>query len=171
MTTAPARKYATPTTGPQTELGEKVIKIRRVVKVTKGGRTFRFSALVIVGDRKGQVGFAVGKAREIPVAITKAIARARKTMVRVPIVNTTVPHQNKGHFGASCVLIKPASLGVGIIAGGAARAVVQLAGYQNIYTKSFGSNTAHNLIAATISGLASMKVPRRAATPAVTPGS
>ena len=166
MTGQPSTSFRPPG-GRDTEWQEKVIKIRRVVKVTKGGRTFRFSALVVVGNQHGKVGFAVGKAREIPVAIAKAVARAQKTTVTVPIVDTTVPHQNEGHFGASRVLIKPASLGVGIIAGGPARAVVQLAGYQNIYTKSFGSNTPNNLIAATIQGLVSMKVRQQPTTPSL----
>lgn len=142
----------------KSEFLQTVIKIRRVVKVTKGGRTFRFSALVVVGNKKGKVGYAVGKAREIPLAIQKAARRAEKTVVQVPIINTTVPHAILGYFGASKVLIKPANPGVGLITGGAARVVVELAGYENIYTKSLGSNTPNNLIAATVIGLQKMKV-------------
>ena len=132
---------------------ESVVKIYRVAKVVKGGRNFRFSAVVVVGDGKGRVGAGKGKAREVPEAIRKAIERAKKEMVSVPIVNTTVPHELVGESGSARVMLKPASLGTGIVAGGPVRAVLEAAGYTNILTKSLGSNNATNVVWATMDAL------------------
>jgi len=139
------------------EFIEHVVKIYRVAKVVKGGRRFSFSAVVVVGDGKGRVGAATGKASEVPDAIRKAIERAKKNMVTVPIVNTTVPHDIIGRTDSSKVLLKPASLGTGIVAGGPVRAVVEAAGYSNILTKSLGSNSQTNVVWATIDGLRRLK--------------
>jgi small subunit ribosomal protein S5 len=136
---------------------EHVVKIYRVTKVVKGGRRFSFSAIVVVGDGKGRVGAAMGKATEVPSAIRKAIDRARANMVRVPVVNTTIPHEITGRSDSASVLMKPASLGTGIVAGGPVRAVVEAAGYQNILTKSLGSNNATNVVWAAIEGLKGLK--------------
>ncbi len=136
---------------------EKVVTIRRVTKVTKGGRHFRFAAVVVIGDKKGRVGFGTGKANEVPDAIKKAIKEAKKQLVKVPLVGTTVPHEVIGHFGAGKVLIKPARKGTGVIAGGPARAVIELAGLTDVYTKSLGSNTTINMIRATLDGLRNLR--------------
>ncbi len=136
---------------------EKVVTIRRVTKVTKGGRHFRFAAVVVIGDKKGRVGFGTGKANEVPDAIKKAIKEAKKQLVKVPLVGTTVPHEVIGHFGAGKVLIKPARKGTGVIAGGPARAVIELAGLADVYTKSLGSNTPINMIRATLDGLRNLR--------------
>lgn len=136
---------------------EHVVKIYRVAKVVKGGRRFSFSALVVVGDGNGQVGAALGKAGEVPDAIRKAIERAKKSMISVPIVNTTVPHEVLGVSDAAAVLLKPASLGTGIVAGGSVRAVLEAAGYRNILTKSLGSNSATNVVWAVLNGLTQLK--------------
>lgn len=141
----------------ENEFIEHVVKIYRVAKVVKGGRRFSFSAIVVVGDGKGRVGAAMGKAGEVPDAIRKAIERAKRSMIRVPIVNTTVPHEVTGASDAACVLLKPASLGTGIVAGGSVRAVMEAAGYKNILTKSLGSNSATNVVWATLDGLAQLR--------------
>ena len=141
----------------ENELKEKVVAISRVAKVVKGGRNFRFSAVVVVGDGNGHVGVGNGKAAEVPDAIKKAIGEAKKNLIEVPIVNTTVPHEFIGKFGSANVLLKPAAIGTGLIAGGSVRPVLELAGYQNIRTKVIGTNNPRNVVYATIEGLKSMQ--------------
>lgn len=140
-----------------TELKEKVVAINRVAKVVKGGRTFRFSAVVVVGDENGHVGVGNGKAAEVPDAIKKAIQDAKKNLVEVPIVGTTVPHEYVGKFGSANVMLKPAEEGTGVIAGGSVRPILELAGYKDIRTKVIGTNNPRNVVYATMNGLENMR--------------
>lgn len=143
----------------ETELKEKLVSLNRVAKVTKGGRTFSFAAIVVVGDGHGTVGQGLGKARDVSESIAKAVDDAKKNLVKVPLHKGTIPHEQKGKFGAGKVLIKPAADGTGVIAGGAMRAVLEIAGVHNVLAKSQGSSNPHNVVKATIDALAKLRNP------------
>jgi len=145
------------------EIRERVVNINRVTKVVKGGKNFSFAALVVVGDGNGWVGFGVGKAREVPVAISKGVDQAKRDMIQVPMTGSTIPHQITGRYGGGSVLLKPASPGTGVIAGGPVRAVLESAGVHDILTKSLGSKNPHNVVRATMQGLTSLRVKEQVA--------
>lgn len=147
----------------ETALKEKMVSLNRVAKVTKGGRTFSFAAIVVVGDGNGTVGQGLGKARDVSEAIAKAVDDAKKNLVKVPIHKGTIPHEQKGKYGAGKVLIKPASDGTGVIAGGAMRAVLEMVGIHNVLAKSTGSSNPHNVVKATIDALSKLRSPMEVA--------
>ncbi|MEN0045739.1 MAG: 30S ribosomal protein S5 [Bacteroidota bacterium] len=144
----------------ETELKEKMVTLNRVAKVTKGGRTFSFAAIVVVGDGKGTVGHGLGKARDVSEAIAKAVDDAKKNLIKFPIYKGTIPHEQKGKYGAGKVLMKPASEGTGVIAGGAMRAVLEIAGVNDVLAKSQGSSNPHNVIKATFDALSKLRSPQ-----------
>ncbi|MCF8024049.1 MAG: 30S ribosomal protein S5 [Desulfobacteraceae bacterium] len=143
---------------------DKVVHISRVAKVVKGGRRFSFSAMVVVGDGQGKVGFGLGKAHEVPEAIRKGVEKAKKSMIEIPLVEGTIPYQVNGKFGAGSVVLKPAGKGTGVIAGGAVRAVLEAVGVRNILTKCIGTNNPHNVVRATIDGLSRLQSRERVVT-------
>lgn len=143
----------------ESEIKEKLVNLNRVAKVTKGGRTFSFAAVVVVGDGNGRVGHGLGKARDVSEAISKAMAEGKKNMVKVPIINDTIPHAQKGKYGAGRVVIRPAADGTGVIAGGPMRAVLEVAGIHNVLGKSMGSSNPHNVVKATIDALTKLRSP------------
>jgi small subunit ribosomal protein S5 len=147
----------------ESEFKEKMVALNRVAKVTKGGRTFSFAAIVVVGDGKGKVGQGLGKAREVSDAISKAVEDAKKNLINVPVIDGTLPHEIKGKFGAGKVLLKPASDGTGVIAGGAMRAVLDMAGVHNVLAKSMGSSNPHNVVKATLDALSKLRTPQQIA--------
>lgn len=143
----------------ETELKDKLVELNRVAKVTKGGRTFSFAAIVVVGDEAGTVGYGLGKARDVQLAIKKATDDAKKNLIKVPIYKGTIPHEQKGKYGAGKVLIKPAADGTGVIAGSAMRAVLEIAGVNNVLAKNQGSNNPHNMVKATMDALKKLRSP------------
>lgn len=147
----------------ETELKEKLVALNRVAKVTKGGRTFSFSAIVVVGNGEGAVGQGLGKARDVSEAISKAADDAKKNLIQVPILNGTIPHEQKGKYGAGRIFIKPAADGTGVIAGGSMRAVLEIAGIHNVLAKSMGSSNPHNVVKATIDALSKLRSPHKIA--------
>ena len=147
----------------ETDLKEKLVSLNRVAKVTKGGRTFSFSAIVVVGDGQGTVGHGLGKARDVQESIAKAVDDAKKSLVKVPIYKGTIPHEQRGKYGAGIVYLKPASDGTGVIAGGAMRAVLESAGVQNVLAKSLGSSNPHNVVKATVDALQKLRSPMQVA--------
>ena len=147
----------------ESNLKEKMVAINRVSKVTKGGRTFSFAAIVVVGDGNGTIGHGLGKAREVSEAISKAVEDAKKNLVKVPVLKGTIPHAQNGKYGAGKILIKPASEGTGVIAGGAMRAVLDMAGYHNVLGKSLGSSNPHNVVKATFDALKQLRTPHNVA--------
>src|SRR5690606_4008273 len=147
----------------QVVFDEKVVALNRVTKVVKGGRRFRFAALVVVGNKQGMVGFGTGKATEVPEAIKKAVEAAKKNMIQVPMIKSSIPHEIIGEFGAAKIILKPASAGTGVIAGGAARIIFDLAGVNDILSKSLGSKTAINVVRATFDALKNLRTPESVA--------
>lgn len=147
----------------ETQLIDKVVSINRVAKVVKGGRRFRFSAIVVVGDGQGRVGVGLGKAQEVPEAIRKALEKAKKEMIQVPILNNTIPYAVEGEFGSGKVILRPAAEGTGVIAGGPVRAVVEVAGIKNVLTKCIGSHNPHNAVKATMEALRQLASPEEVA--------
>lgn len=158
-----ARKENTSKNQPKEDIKRKLVAVRRVTKVVKGGRNIRFSAIVVVGDENGRVGMGTGKATEVPSAIEKAVAQAKKNMFPVALAGTTIPHETSGKFGKGYVIMRPAPEGTGVIAGGSVRAVVELAGIKDITTKSYGSSNPINAVRATIEGLKALRSPEQIA--------
>ena len=159
------REFRKPRVEEKDEFDKKLLEVRRVTKVVKGGRTMRFSALVVVGDKKGRVGMGTAKASEVPMAVEKATKAAKKNLVKVPMIKgDTIPHEIYGEFGSSKVFLGPANEGTGIIAGGPVRAVLELAGVRNIYSKVYGSRAPINIVRATINGIENMKTVSKVAT-------